>query len=45
MFQATAAWMVGQVQSLWRQFAQLPGLPFRDVLSAEQVEEVLQPNR
>lgn len=42
MAQPIVAGIVGQVQSLWRQFAQLPGLPFRDVLSAEQVEEALQ---
>src|SRR5207244_6895089 len=26
-----------QVESLWRQFAQAPGLPFRDILTAERV--------
>jgi hypothetical protein len=30
-----------QVESLQRQFAQAPGLPFADVLNAEQVEQVL----
>jgi DDE family transposase len=28
-----------QVESLWRQFAQAPGLPFRDLLAVEAVQE------
>jgi len=30
-----------QVESLWRQFAQVPGLPFSGVLTAESVQEAL----
>jgi hypothetical protein len=42
MSQFTAAWMLRQVKSLWRQFAQIPGLPFREVLATEQVDAALQ---
>jgi hypothetical protein len=38
--QFTAAWMLRQVKSLWRHFAQFPGLPFREVLTTEQVDGV-----
>src|SRR5690349_13865844 len=37
--------MLGQVESLQRQFAQAPGLPFRDVLTGEQVEAAFQAER
>lgn len=42
MSQPTTSWMLRQVKSLWRQFAQIPGLPFREVLTAEQVDEAFQ---
>jgi len=41
MFQHIQGRILDQVESLWRQFAQGPGLPFRNVLTAESVEEVL----
>jgi Transposase DDE domain len=39
MPQSTRRPLIDQVESLWRQFAQAPGLPFREVLSAAQVED------
>lgn len=42
MAQLTTAWLINQVQTLWRRFALLPGLPFPDVLRSEQVEAALQ---
>jgi hypothetical protein len=39
MSQSTPRPRLDQVESLWRQFAQVPGLPFREVLTAVQVEE------
>jgi hypothetical protein len=38
----TSRRVADQVESLRRQFAQVPGLPFADVLSAEEVQQVLQ---
>jgi hypothetical protein len=41
MSQSTRSRIWNQVESLGRQFAQVPGLPFADVLSARQVEAAL----
>jgi Transposase DDE domain len=42
MSHSTRETVVSQVESLWRQFAQAPGLPFREVLTAAQVEATFQ---
>ena len=41
MFQSSRGRIRDQVESLRRQFAQAPGLPFGDLLSTEKVERVL----
>jgi Transposase DDE domain len=41
MFQSTRGRMGDQVESLRRQFAQVPGLPFADVLDADTIERTL----
>jgi hypothetical protein len=42
MPQSTRGPLFDQVESLWRPFAQVPGLPFREVLTAAQVEQAFQ---
>lgn len=42
MMEHIGARMARQVKAIWRQFAQVPGLPFREVLSIEQVDAALQ---